>query len=66
MPKVVVKANKPGGGVTTKIKTLPYPSGKVGGYRAPVDTVGMDAEMKKTLGVIKPSRGPAKKPRKGR
>jgi hypothetical protein len=26
------------------------PSAKVGNYRAPVDTVGMDAEMKETMG----------------
>ena len=27
-----------------------FPSAKVGNYRAPVDTVGMDEEMKKTMG----------------
>lgn len=27
-----------------------YPSAKVGNYRAPVDTVGMDPEMKATMG----------------
>jgi hypothetical protein len=26
------------------------PSAKVGGYRAPVDTAGMDPEMKATMG----------------
>jgi hypothetical protein len=26
-------------------------TGKVGNYRAPVDTAGMDPEMKKTMGV---------------
>ena len=26
------------------------PSAKVGNYRAPVDTVGMDPEMKRTMG----------------
>ena len=26
------------------------PSAKVGNYRAPVDTTGMDAEMKRTMG----------------
>jgi hypothetical protein len=58
VPKVVVKkAGK------TVVKKLPYPSGKVGGYRAPVDTAGMDLEMKKTLGVVTQRKG---KPRKGR
>lgn len=32
-------------------KTPAYPSGKAGNYRAPVDTVGMDPEMIKTLGI---------------
>lgn len=27
-----------------------YPSAGVGGYRAPVDTVGMDPDMKEALG----------------
>lgn len=26
-----------------------YPTGRAGGYAAPVDTTGMDEEMKKTL-----------------
>jgi len=30
-----------------------YPSGKVGGYRAPVDTTGMDEAMKETMGFMK-------------
>ena len=29
----------------------PYPTGKAGNYRAPVDTTGMDPEMMKTLGI---------------
>ena len=27
-----------------------FPSAKVGNYRAPVDTAGMDREMKETMG----------------
>lgn len=37
-----------------------YPSGKVGGYRAPVDSVGMDDEMKKTMGFGMPKPKPGK------
>jgi len=33
------------------VKHLPYPSAKAGNYRAPVDTAGMDPEMKRTLGI---------------
>jgi hypothetical protein len=35
-----------------------FPSAKVGNYRAGVDTVGMDAEMKATMGFgkVKPKR----------
>ena len=38
-------------------KKAPDPSGKVGNYRAPVDTVGMDEEMKKTMGFGKKKKG---------
>jgi hypothetical protein len=33
------------------------PSGKAGNYRAPVDTAGMDREMKETLGFGKKRKG---------
>lgn len=33
------------------------PSAKVGNYRAPVDTVGMDPEMKRTMGFGKRKKG---------
>ncbi len=36
------------------------PTARAGNYRAPVDTTGMDPEMKATLGVAKPK--PAAKP----
>lgn len=49
MPKVKVEVPKKGGGTKTVTKHLPYPSGRAGGYRAPVDTAGMDPEMKRTL-----------------
>ena len=38
-----------------------YPSARVGNYRAPVDTVGMDESMKQTMGFGKKA---AAKPRK--
>lgn len=38
-----------------KKKAPAYPSAKAGNYRAPVDTTGMDPEMKATLG-IKPAK----------
>ena len=46
VPKIKVKV-----GGKTVVKHLPYPSAKAGNYRAPVDTAGMDPEMKKTLGI---------------
>ena len=33
------------------------PMGKVGNYRAPVDTAGMDPEMKKTMGFGQKKKG---------
>ena len=45
MPKKEVVRN--GKKVTIK---LPYPAAKVGNYRAPVDTAGMDESMKQTMG----------------
>ncbi len=56
MPKKEVVRN--GKKVTIR---LPYPKGdtasaKVGNYRAPVDTSGMDAEMKATMGFGKKSK----------
>ncbi len=44
---------------------LPYPKGdtasaRVGNYRAPVDTAGMDAEMKATMGFKKAKPGKKK------
>ena len=32
-------------------KRVPVVSGRVGNYRAPVDTAGMDPEMKRTMGI---------------
>jgi hypothetical protein len=34
-------------------KKSEYPRAKVGNYQAPVDTAGMDPEMKKTMGIGK-------------
>lgn len=51
MPIKKVTVPKKGGGTKVVVKHLPYPSGKAGNYRAPVDTAGMDPEMKRTLGV---------------
>ena len=36
-----------------------YPKGKVGGYRAPVDTTGMSPEEKETFFPKKPAKKPA-------
>jgi len=35
---------------------IKYPRAKVGNYRAPVDTTGMDEETKKTFGFNTPSK----------
>lgn len=56
MPKKIVTV-----GGKQKVVHLPYPSAKAGNYRAPVDTVGMDPEMKETLGVGKKKPAPGKK-----
>jgi len=37
-----------------KPKKRPNPTAQVGNYAAPVDTAGMDSEMKKLMGVDKP------------
>jgi len=42
-----VAAKKP---VAPAPKKKPEPSGKVGNYRAPVDTAGMDPKMKELMG----------------
>ena len=36
---------------TKKVKPLKPVTGRVCNYRAPVDTAGMDPEMKRTMGV---------------
>ena len=42
------------------------PSAKVGNYRAPVDTAGMDAEMKRTMGFGRGSSPGGRKKSKGK
>ena len=42
-------------------KPAVYPSGHVGGYRAPVDTAGMDPAMAETMG-IRHGRGDGTRP----
>ena len=50
-----------------KPKAAPkMPSAKVGNYRAPVDTVGMDAEMKRTMGFGRGSSPGGRKKSKGK
>ena len=50
-----------GVGTTKKPAARPakpaFPSAKVGNYRAPVDTAGMDPEMKKVMGIGRKRRG---------
>ena len=48
-------------GMTRMAAEKKYPSGRVGNYRAPVDTVGMSDEEKATFG-FPPPKPPKKKP----